>query len=479
MQNRHKLILLITLILLSGFSLVSFLMYQVSKQSIHEAITVNELPLTTDSIYSEIQKDLIKSINISAMMATNTFLIDWLLQGEKDNQIVKKYLQEVKQNSHAFTSFFVSEATRNYYSASAETKKVQETVPADAWYFHARTISEPYELNVDEDARLGNQLTIFVNYRVLDSTKRYLGMIGVGINYDSARKLLENYEVRFKRKVYFVSDTGKIVLASDVERPLGSNVKDTLGIAQINFNARDQATHSYAYDLKDTHHLVNVRYIPELNWYLFVEKNETQATENITNSLYRNLLLCLAVTGLVVALTNVALKRYHLEVESAAAIDKLTSLPNRKAFDIGMSVILQESERNKTDVGIILLDLDHFKSINDQYGHIAGDHVLKNVATTLKSTVRAADFISRWGGEEFLIVVRDCGTGNLLSLAENIRSAIELKGDMHNKLSINVTASLGVALRSYGEELEHLIGRADKALYQAKGAGRNQVVLAS
>ena len=479
MQNRHKLILLITLILLFGFSLVSFLMYQVSRQSIHEAITVNELPLTTDSIYSEIQKDLIKSINISAMMATNTFLKDWLLQGEKDEQIVKKYLQEVKGNSNAFTSFLVSEATRNYYSASAETKKVQEALPADAWYFHARTISEPYELNVDEDTRLGNQLAIFVNYRVLDSSKRYLGMIGVGINYDSARKILENYEMRFKRKVYFVSNAGKIVLASDVERPLGSNVKDMLGIAQINFNVRDQATHSYAYDLKDTHHLVSVRYIPELNWYLFVEKNETEATENITNSLYRNLLLCLVVTGLVVALTNVALKRYHLEVESAAAIDKLTNLPNRKAFDIGMSVILRESERNKTDVGIILLDLDHFKSINDLYGHIAGDQVLRNVANTLNTAVRAADFISRWGGEEFLIVVRDCDIDNLLSLAENIRSAIELKSDMQSKVSIKVTASLGVALRGYGEELEHLISRADKALYQAKGAGRNQVALAS
>ena len=321
---------------------------------------------------------------------------DWLLQAEKDEKIVKKYLQEVKQNSHAFTSFFVSEATRNYYSASAETKKVQEDGPADAWYFHVRKITEPYELNVDEDTRLGNQLTIFVNYRILDDSQRYLGMIGVGINYDSARKFLENYEMRFKRKVYFVSNAGKIVLTSDVERPLGSNIKDRLGIAQINFDTRDQATHSYAYDLKNMHHLVNVRYIPELNWYLFVEKNETQATENITNSLYRNLLLCLAVTGLVVALTNVALKRYHLEVESAAAIDKLTNLPNRKAFDIGMSVILRESERNKTDVGIILLDLDHFKNINDQYGHIAGDQVLKNVATTLKTAVRAADFISRW-----------------------------------------------------------------------------------
>ena len=83
------------------------------------------------------------------------------------------------------------------------------------------------------------------------------------------------------------------------------------------------------------------------------------------------------------------------------------------------------------------------------------------------------------GGEEFLIVERDCSTENLLTLAESIHSAVELKSDMHNKVSIKVTASLEVALRVYGEELEHLIGRADKALYQAKGAGRNQVVLAS
>jgi len=479
MQTRHKHILLITLILLFGFSAVSFLMYRVSTQSIREAITLQELPLTADSIYSEIQKDLVKSINVSAMMASNTFLKDWVLQGEKDEKIVKKYLQEVKQNSQAFNSFFVSEATRNYYSASAETKKVQATVPNDAWYFNAMAMRTPYGLNVDEDARLGNQLAIFVNYRLLDADARYLGMIGVGINYDSARKILENYEARFKRKVYFVSNTGKIVLASDVERPLGSRVQDILGIQQINFDAHDQVTHSYSYDLKDTHYLVNVRYIPELNWHLFVEKNETAAISNITNSLYQNLLLCLVVTGVVVTLTNVALKRYHLEVESAAAIDKLTSLPNRKAFDIGMSVILKESERNKASVGIILLDLDHFKNINDQHGHIAGDKMLRSLAEKLRATVRAADFICRWGGEEFLIVVRDCDAQNLLMIAENIRSAIETDTYSHDGVTFKATASFGIALRTSNEEIEHLIDRADKALYQAKDAGRNRIIFAS
>ena len=278
MQSRHKLILLITLILLLGFAAVSVLMYRASKQSIHEAIIINELPLTGDSIYSEIQKDLVKSINISAMMASNTFVKKWVQDGERDQFSIRQYLQEIKQTNQAFTTFFVSEKTLNYYSAVAETKKVEKNVSSDAWYFRVRKMQQPYELNVDRDARYGNRLTIFVNYRMLDADNRLLGVTGVGINYDSAKNILENYEKKFKRKVYFVDKSGLVVLASSPDRPLGKNIKQLLGIKQINFNSLQQdVKNTYMYQLDTIEHIVNVRYIPEMSWYLFAEKNETDA----------------------------------------------------------------------------------------------------------------------------------------------------------------------------------------------------------
>jgi diguanylate cyclase (GGDEF)-like protein len=480
MQNRHKHIILITLILLIGFSAVSLLMYRTSKQAIHESIVINELPLTGDSIYSEIQKDLVKSINSSAMMASNTLLKDWAQHGEQDEALIKRYLQEVKQSNHAITSFFVSDQTQNYYSADRETQKVQQNVENDAWYFRVKNMREPYEINVDRDARHGNRLTIFVNYRVLDAGNQYIGAAGIGMNYDSVINILDDYEKRFKRKVYFVDNQGKVILANGTDRPLGASVNELLGIKQINFSPQHKnVKNSYMYTVDSKEHLVNVRYLPEMNWYLFVEKNETTAIEAITQSLYRNMLLCLLITGLVVALTHLVLKRYHLEVENAAAIDKLTNLPNRKAFDIGVSVLLQDSKRNKTALGIIMLDLDHFKAVNDVYGHLAGDYVLAKTAETLKSSTRSEDFICRWGGEEFVIVVRDCDEQQLMLLAEKIRTAIQAVPYSYKGKRIPVSTSIGAAARIGDEDINHLIYRADSALYKAKHAGRNQSILAS
>ena len=485
MQNRHKLIVLITAILLLGFLAVSLLTYRSSKQSIHEAIIINELPLTSDSINSKIQEGLLESIETSSMMASNTFLKDWVASGEKDEASIKQYLIETKRQSHALASYFISEKTRNYYSSDAKIKKVIENSKADSWYFKVRSMNKPYELFIERNARYGNQLAIFVNYRMFDQANQYIGVVGVGIAYNKVQKLLDSYEKRFKHKVYFVDKNGIIMLASDQDRPLGADIDNLLGIKDIHFNPNNLANINiednkiHRYELGERAQNVIVRYVPELNWYLIAEKSETDALTGITRSLYHNLLLCLFITALVVVLTYMALKRYHFEVESAAAIDKLTNLPNRKAFDIGISVLLNDSQRHRTTLGLMLLDLDHFKAINDTYGHLAGDYVLTETAETLRSTIRSEDFICRWGGEEFVIVVRDCDEQHLMLLAEKIRAAIEAADYTFKGTSIAVTTSLGVATRIGGEYIDHMIYRADKALYRAKHAGRNQAVLAS
>jgi diguanylate cyclase (GGDEF)-like protein len=479
MQNRHKHILLITLILLIGFSAVSLLMYRASKQSIHEAIVINELPLAGDNIYSEIQKDFVKSINIAAMMASNTYVKNWLQQGERQEVELKQYLEEVNKSTKAFDSFLVSENSRNYYSATVKTKKVSESLENDAWYFRVRKMHAPYELNIDQDTRYGNNLIIFVNYRVLSADGKLLGVTGTGMRYDSAQSILKNYEKRFQRKVYFVDKEGKVVLASNKSRPLGADIDDLPGIKDIHLDTKNLTPRIQSYQIGENQQSLFVRYVPEMNWFLIAEKSETDAASGITQSLHRNLLLCLLVTGLVVALTHLALKRYQLEVESAAAIDKLTNLPNRKAFEIGVSVLLQDSLRNKTTLGIIMLDLDHFKAVNDLHGHLAGDYVLTETAEILRSTIRSEDFICRWGGEEFVVVVRDCDTSQLMHLAEKIRTAIQAKHYSYKDSLITVTTSIGAAARVEGEDIEHMIYRADKALYQAKHAGRNQTILAS
>lgn len=157
-------------------------------------------------------------------------------------------------------------------------------------------------------------------------------------------------------------------------------------------------------------------------------------------------------------------------VEEIAITDQLTKLYNRRHIE---KILLQQKdifERYATPFCIIMLDIDKFKSINDVYGHQAGDYVLKNISEILKTHARAADIVGRWGGEEFLVVLPQTTFEQALIAAEHLRAVIE---EFEFDIVGNKTASFGVAL--YGNSLDETIKKADDALYRAKNSGRNRV----
>jgi len=123
----------------------------------------------------------------------------------------------------------------------------------------------------------------------------------------------------------------------------------------------------------------------------------------------------------------------------------------------------------------MMCDLDHFKQVNDAYGHQAGDLVLQAVAETARECIRETDLVCRWGGEEFLFLLPDCGGEKALELAEKIRLAVENRPVTYGRDEIRVTVSLGVAELRPGERQGDLVKRSDVALYAAKAAGRNRV----
>lgn len=155
-----------------------------------------------------------------------------------------------------------------------------------------------------------------------------------------------------------------------------------------------------------------------------------------------------------------------------ANTDALTELNNRKFVDSLLRHEAIRANRNNTPLTLMLLDIDHFKNINDTYGHQTGDMVLKRVAKLLKATVRAVDCAARWGGEEFLLVCPETSLSPAVELAERIRTQIE---QLHFEKGLKITISIGVAEYLVGERTEKTIGRADERLYQAKSNGRNRV----
>ncbi|OMQ35930.1 GGDEF domain-containing protein [Pseudomonas putida] len=168
--------------------------------------------------------------------------------------------------------------------------------------------------------------------------------------------------------------------------------------------------------------------------------------------------------------------REHLEEQrQKALIDPLTGLPNRAAWSERLEHEIGQWQQHGNTLMLAMLDLDHFKRINDNYGHLAGDKVLKIIASVLRKRLRGTDFIARFGGEEFVLLMPSTAPASGLKLLETLRASIEACPFHFRGEPVTVTLSMGLAAFKPGEHSDLVLKRADQALYRAKNAGRNRV----
>lgn len=183
--------------------------------------------------------------------------------------------------------------------------------------------------------------------------------------------------------------------------------------------------------------------------------------------------------------TQIRRQRYTVELRESlnstmamAVIDELTGLYNRRYFDRHLSMILEKCQEQDRDLTVMLLDIDHFKSVNDTYGHAVGDLVLKEFGKRLQCNIRGVDLACRYGGEEFVVIMPDTGRSLAEGVAERVRGAIAERGfEVGLDGVLGITVSVGLALNEHAHDTpETLTRRADAALYRAKREGRNRVV---
>ncbi|MGE0401095.1 MAG: GGDEF domain-containing protein [Kofleriaceae bacterium] len=168
---------------------------------------------------------------------------------------------------------------------------------------------------------------------------------------------------------------------------------------------------------------------------------------------------------------------FHENLLSSALRDPLTKLFNKRYFLDRLDSELKFAKRHDTALSLLLVDLDHFKAVNDTHGHLAGDAILANLASVLQRAVRNEDVVARFGGEEIAIILRAIPLEPAFLLADRLRDLMEQTVTEHNGLQLRATASIGAAgyPTTKAETIEALIEAADKALYKAKGHGRNRV----
>lgn len=168
------------------------------------------------------------------------------------------------------------------------------------------------------------------------------------------------------------------------------------------------------------------------------------------------------------------LDRLSVDLDRLARVDSLTELYNRRHLDEQLTVLLSVARRRQEPLSVLLIDVDHFKGVNDTAGHAGGDRALKQVACRLRSVVRTEDLVGRWGGEEFLVLLPNTGTAAALVLAERLRSAVAATPVNLGSTSVLLTISIGVATGITIAE-DALVRSADDAMYESKRLGRNRV----
>ncbi|MBL0230631.1 MAG: GGDEF domain-containing protein [Moraxellaceae bacterium] len=458
------------------FLAVSLISYYASKNAIHLALVEKELPLTSNAIYAELQKDLVRPFFISSMMASNTFLHDWVAAGEQHPELISRYLQETKDTYQVFTSFFVSDKTQRYYYPQGILKTVSPTDKADKWFYRVRDLKEPYEINIDYDQAHDNTLTIFMNFRVFNQQQAYLGATGVGLSMTRLYELLSHYEREYQKNIYLVDSTGRIRLTGNNRLHDNRSILQIEGLKDIADDILSRKKQDFQYSVKAEHYLLHVQYMPEVRLFLFVETEENKAIADVRHALYLNLIVFVLVVLATIVLTNMMVSFYQKKLAVMATIDHLTQLMNRQAFEMFSLNMLADSRRSHTSLAVMMIDIDHFKKVNDTYGHAAGDKVLQEVAAILKNTVREADLVCRWGGEEFVVFLHKCAVADAERIAEQLRSKVAAQLYEYELYHLNVTLSIGIASYRHDEGLQEVMARADGALYLAKDTGRNRVV---
>ncbi|MCU0642349.1 MAG: sensor domain-containing diguanylate cyclase [archaeon] len=165
------------------------------------------------------------------------------------------------------------------------------------------------------------------------------------------------------------------------------------------------------------------------------------------------------------------------ELQRTSSYDFLTGLPNRLMFEKALTSRFEEMQRNNREFGLLFLDIDNFKKINDNYGHNVGDLVLQMVAKKLQSTLRPYDTLGRWGGEEFVALIPHVNREQLYAVSSRLRSMVERSSLFTGDIVVKVTLSIGATLSKSDDSIDSLVKRADKLMYMSKTTGKNKVTI--
>ncbi|MCK5828444.1 GGDEF domain-containing protein, partial [Candidatus Bipolaricaulota bacterium] len=273
--------------------------------------------------------------------------------------------------------------------------------------------------DVDADEASAGALTIFINHRVVDDDENLLGVTGVGLSMSGISELLAAYKTRYGRLIYMIDSDGLVQAHPDMSLVESMSIADTEGIRSVAtaiLAQRGEA--SFEFDRAGQHVLAEARFFPKFEWYLIAEQEAGASMGRIRSALFSNLVIGLLATVMVILIVVFAVNRYQGQLEALVSIDPLTGVANRRHFMETLQIEFARSRRYKHGLSLLMIDVDRFKRVNDQHGHLAGDRLLAMLTKNIQSELWDSDTLGRVGGEEFGVVLPMTALSEAILLAE-------------------------------------------------------------
>ncbi|MEP4888520.1 MAG: sensor domain-containing diguanylate cyclase [Aliiglaciecola sp.] len=419
--------------------------------------------------FNLISEEIIKPLYVAETIARASNLKNLMNSPVLDEVAIKQTLHELGEEFQV--EFFVAnESDRTQYNSDGSSLALD--INKVEWYFRAMYTEQ------DIVGVLGNRedIRIYYDVKIYNDKGEFLGFIGLNKKLTTFLNAFDNFKKEFGYDFVFVDHNNNVVLSSDTNL-----VADGKRILQLNqlpwyapyiskYNDSEQH-HNFLVEVAGEDLLIAQANFEPLNWKMFLinplKVRQTAATQDFAiQTTYITVAIFTAI--LIIWLIGKSLQgefaRRHLK-------DPLTQLPNRAH----LAWHYEKFARMNKSIAVIMVDLDHFKAINDTYGHSAGDKALCEVANLLKSLLRDIDIVARWGGEEFVILLPAADITIANHIADRARQVIAKHIFVANSKVIQITASFGVSADTGKSNLIQLINNADAALYEAKNSGRNKV----
>ncbi|MCC2617124.1 sensor domain-containing diguanylate cyclase [Aestuariibacter halophilus] len=449
-------IVVIAIITLAHFSVSKI----VAEQSrIHQQSLSPALSLITEHLMKplHVSQTLSKSKELQALMEADTI----------DATAVHETLQRLEKE-FGFLFFIASEpARRQYNSDGSEHALVEGKVN---WYFKYKDKPE----NAVADIGKWEDTHFYIDLKIYDDQERFLGFFGTGKSLRSFLDLFAQYKQQYGYDFIFVDADKNITLSSDPDLVAANSkfhhLADLAWYREAMENGETSVNNRLIEkDGKDF--LVAEINIQPFDWTMYLLSPLSERQTALSRTFIFSIISLLVVIFALFMLIYNLLYYFKRDMQRNVQIDPLTKLPNRNKVELRYAELVDQ----KRPIAVILLDIDHFKAVNDTHGHNAGDHVLRQVASMLDSQLREEDIIGRWGGEEFVILLPDTTPEQAYEVAQKLRLRLANMTASTGSLALQITASFGVSYTEGDRPLVEVLARADDALYQAKRDGRNQV----